>query len=171
MKVNGNQIKQAIKMKGLELDSVSSTFDESLFKFADETKRTPEEIADDILKLETEISKLQAAQKFYNVNVKFDYEERQISLQEAVNLVGGTGRVSKLWRKASKGEKKDRYGYGRDSKTRNKEEEVAEPTITKTEALKLFKDAERKASALRNGIAEANTIPVEIDFIDESLFN
>lgn len=170
MNITGNQIKQAIKMKGLELDSVSSTFDDSLFKFEDETKMSPVSIAEVIYNLESDIAKLQAAQKFYNTNTKITFEDKTINLQEAINLVGGAGRISKLWRTAAKGEKKDRWDRG-SAKTRNKTEEVAVPTITKEEALILFKAAEKRASQLRNAIAESNILEVEISFIYESLFD
>jgi len=69
MEVTGYTFKEAIKMAILELDTVRSTFDESLYAFADEEKQDPVEIAKRIEELEGQIAQLQTAQAEYNLTV------------------------------------------------------------------------------------------------------
>jgi len=171
MLANGNQLKQAIKMKSMELNSVISTFEDTLYKFEDETKLTPYEVSTKIINLEYDISKLQSAQKYYNSNLTFDFNDENLTLQTAINYVGGLGRISKKWRTASQNKKQRSMFSTHSVTTRNKDEEIAKPTITKDEALYMFKQIEKKAANLRNLIAEYNTKMVEISFINESLFD
>lgn len=159
-KVNGYKLKEVIKAKQLELATVSSQFDESLNKFEDESKDTPTNIAGNIARLEDELSALQTVQSKYNLAVQLKVGDRTITLEQAVKMVGGAGRVSKLWRKAAQGEKKDYYH--RDTK-RLEGEVHAKPTVTKAEALQFAKTAESFAGALRNAIATGNTQEVELE--------
>jgi hypothetical protein len=171
MLVNGNQLKQAIKMKSMELNSVFSTFEDTLYKFEDESKSTPYEISTKIINLEYDISKLQSAQKYYNSNITFNFNNNDLTLQTAINYVGGLARMSKKWRTAAQSNKKRTYYGMSDTTKRNKDEEHAKATITKDEALHMFKKIEKQAALLRNLIAEHNTKMVEINFINESLFD
>ena len=157
-------------MKSMELESVVSTFEDTLYKFKDEKKPTPYAVSELILQLEYDLSKLQSAQKYYNSNIIFNYNGEDMTLQTAINFVGGLGRLSKKWRVAAQSKKRKSF-YGIDFTKRNKDEEVAEPTITKEEALYKFKKVEKQAAELRNLIAENNTKMVEISFIDEVLFD
>jgi len=69
MEVTGYTFKEAIKMAILELDTVRSTFEESLYVFAGEERQDPVEIAKQIEKLEGQIAQLQTAQAEYNLTV------------------------------------------------------------------------------------------------------
>jgi len=158
--------------KQLELATVSSTFEESLYKFEGEDKQTPQEVADNITKLEREISTLQTAQSRYNlgVTVVVGATKEKLTLEQAVKLVGGAGRVAKLWRNAAKGEKRDRYGYGDRVKTRKADEVTATATVTREEALTKARNAESFAGSLRNAIAFGNTTELDLD-IPQELFS
>jgi methyl coenzyme M reductase subunit C-like uncharacterized protein (methanogenesis marker protein 7) len=155
----------------MELDTISSMFEDSLYKFEDETKETPQEISNKIEKLEYQISMLQAAQKYYNTNIIIEIDGVHQPLQAVINYVGGLSRLSKKWRDAAKTEKR-RSLYGLSDKLkRNKDEEVAKATISKQDALTTFKHIEKHVLKLRSIISESNNKMVEISFIDESLFD
>ena len=170
MEVTGYQLKEALKMTSLELSTIQSQFEETLFKFDDEDKETPEEIANKIYTLELKIAKLQTAQSFYNMAVEVDVQKIKFLLEEAIKCVGGAGRLSKMWRTASKGKTRDRWS-DLQAATRKEGEERAKPTITKMQALGKAKEAEKLASALRSAIAIGNTAKVSIDWVDEDLLS
>lgn len=170
MEVTGYMLKEGLKMKSIELSSIQTLFNESLYKFPDEKKMSPQEVVAAIVALEEDISLLQTAQSYYNLNVKVTVNKiGKLSLEQAIKLVGGAGRVSKMWRTAAKGNTRDRWSMS-NVDVRRKDEEIASPTIKKEEALQHAKNAERYASSLRSAIALGNTTTVEIDWIDESLF-
>lgn len=170
MNVTGYELKEALKLRTIELQAVQSLFDESLYKFENEDKLTPTEVVDKIVELESQIASLQTAQSYYNLQVQVDVPGRRELLEKVIKLVGGAGRVSKMWRTASKGRTRDRWDRSQ-TVTRRTDEVMAEPTVKKMDALDKAKDAEKFASALRSAIAIGNTSIVGIDWIDESLFS
>ncbi len=172
MEVTGYQLKEALKMKNLELATIQTQFDDSLHKFEDEEDKSPGTVAEHIAMLEEHVAELQTAQSYYNlqVTVKLHKNMIEIPLEKAIKLVGGAGRLSKMWRSAAKGDKLDRWDR-RIHMTRKSDEEVAKPTISKAEALERAKKAESYASQLRNAIALGNTTKVAIDWLDESLIS
>lgn len=170
MEITGYQLKEALKMTSLELSTIQSQFEDTLFKFDDEDKETPAVIADKISTLEAKIAKLQTAQSHYNMSVNVIVQGKTLLLEEAIKHVGGAGRLSKTWRTASKGTTRDRW-TSIQAATRKEGEEKAKPTITKAEALEKAKDAEKFASALRSAIAVGNTTKVSIDWVGEDLLS
>lgn len=171
MEVTGYELKEALKIKAIELQAIQSIFDESLYKFEDEKdKETPAEVVAKITTLEEEIAHLQTAQSYYNISTTVNVNGVPILLEKAIKLVGGAGRISKMWRTASKGKVRDRWDRSQVI-TRRTDEEIAMPTITKSEALEKAKTAEKFASALRSAIAIGNTTKMNIDWVDESLFS
>ena len=173
MLLTGYTLKEAIKMAGLELDAVRSGFDESLFVFAGDKKENPVEVAKKIEELEAKVANLQTAQAEYNLSVTVSVkgagnEPSDMPLGAAIRLVGGMGRLAKMWRTAARGKTRDRWDRSR-VETRSKDVEVAEPTITKTEALDQAKNYEKLASALRSAIAVGNTTKLDIAWVGENL--
>jgi len=168
MDVDGNQLKEALKMASLELSIVKTQFEDTLFKFDDEEKESPGDVANRIDELESRIAKLQTAQSLYNLSIEVEVLGEVMLLEEAIKRVGGAGRLSKTWRTASAGHVRDRWSTLQAS-VRKDGEETAKPTITKLEALEKAKAAEKFASALRSAISTGNTVKVTIDWVDESL--
>ncbi len=173
MQVTGYRFKEAIKMAGLELDAVRSTFDESLFVFAGDEREDPVAIAKTIEQLESQVAMLQTAQAEYNLAVAVSVKDTDgnkidMSLGAAIRLVGGMGRLAKMWRTAARGKIRDRWDRQR-VETRSKDLDVAQPTVPKRDALNLAKQYERFASALRNAIAVGNTTKLDIAGVDASL--
>ena len=167
MEITGYQIKEALKMVSLEKETVLTQFDETLYAFAGEKKPSPEEISDRVAYLETKIATLQTAQSQYNLHVQVSVQGEDMTLQQAIKMVGGAGRLSKMWRSAAKGNKRDHAT----TVTRKTDEEIAQPTITKQDSMVRAKAAEMFASRLRSAIAVGNTNKVNIPWVDESLFD
>jgi hypothetical protein len=170
MEVTGYKLREALKMASLELETVKTQFDESLYAFDGEEKDSPEDISDKIRELEIKVARLQAAQEQYNQKVTVDVNGSKVILAVAIKLVGGAGRVAKMWKQAAKGSVRDRWSRHQ-AAIRKADEEVAKPTIDKSDALKLAKDSERYAASLRSAIAYGNTSKVAVDFVDESLLS
>jgi hypothetical protein len=166
-KVTGTQIRGEIKLRTTKLQALNGAFADTLFMFEGDVKKTPQEQAEQILRLEEELGKYQAAQKFFNVNTTVTFNGRKIILQEAINIVGGYSRVAKLWKEAAGAKKKDKYdriGGGRDL-VRDNTKEAAKATITKDDALKEYERYEKLATDLRTQIGLANNTEVEIEWL------
>lgn len=168
MLITGYQLKEAIKMATLELGAVKTQFDESLYAFEEEEKQSPVDVAKATHALETKIAKLQTAQSEYNLAVELEVLGEKMPLETAVKLVGGAGRMSKLWRVAAQGSVRDRWAR-KQQVVRREGDEVAKDTISKADALLKSKEAEKLASALRSAIAVGNTAKIGIAWLDESL--
>lgn len=165
MELTGFQLKEALKMANLELETWRMQFDGSLHAFPDEKKASPQEVMANIADLERRVAVLQTAQSFYNLNVEVQVGEEVMVLEQAIKMVGGAGRSSSMWRKAA-GAKRRRHYYHDPELTRKADEERAQPTITNEEALNLAKEAEKLASRLRGAIAVGNTMKMDIAFVE-----
>lgn len=162
MKVTGYKIRQVLKEAQLELSTIQTTFDESLYYFNEEEKGDPAKIMSQIGELEDKISKILTIQTRYNLAVTAKFGNKELTLEHLVKAVGGAGRASKLWRNAAKGEKLEPYER-RHSMTREKDKTYAKPSISKEDALALAKEAEKIAAAIRNAIAIGNLTEVEME--------
>jgi hypothetical protein len=174
MEVTGYTFKEAIKMAILELDTIRSTFDESLYTFEGDEKQDPVKIAKQIEVLEAQIAQLQTAQAEYNLTVTvevkdIDGKKVPMSLMASIKLVGGMGRLAKMWRTAASGKQVDSWNRQR-VQTRAKDTEVAQPTMKKADALTLAKSYSKYAASLGGAISTGNTTKLDIAWIDESLF-
>jgi len=162
MKVTGYQLKEAIKLKSLELSTVISQFDESLHHFKGEEHISPITIAEKSQELEDEIVLLQVAQDYYNINIEVDSET---TLAACIKAVGGYGRRAKLFREAATGSKRDRWERSR-GLTRDADQEVAVPTISKQSALQEAIRYEKMATNYRTQIAVANVKVLDIPILN-----
>jgi len=156
MEVNGYEIREAIRRWKFKAETISAAFEESLFSFEGEEKESPQSITDKYRKADRAIAELEALQQKYNENHKVDVIGEQMTLALAVKLVGGAGRIEKMWRVAAKGGSKDRFSYNDARKERNKENEYASATVTLSEARTEANKAARFASALRAAISIGN---------------
>ena len=166
MKINGYQIREAIKRWRLQRDLASSQFDSSLYSFESEAGNTlsPEQVMKDFEAADRAIARLEEVQQRYNQTVRCDVQREEVTLALAVKLVGGAGRREKMWRSAST-PKRDRYAYRDETRSRNKDTEYAQRTMSQEDCVTLSKASSRYASALRNAIARANNSEVDIEAV------
>lgn len=165
--VTGYKLRSAVKQLEMQLEAAVRVFNDSLVKFPSETKATPVDAMADFLSLETRIAKLQAAQAEYNTKVKVDVLGNAMTLAEAVKRVGGAGRAVAMWKKAAGAVDPNRRGYYEASpyenmRSRDKDQEYAERTISDKDATAQAVAAEAFASALRGAIAEGNGTSVDV---------
>lgn len=176
MKVNGYKLQQAIKSRQEDRDLLTGQFNGSLFKFEDEEKRAPVEIAADLLKAEQEIAQLQAIQGLYNTKVVITVDGQDITLLQAIKRVGGANRLANLWKQvaqqsagtlaAGRRARFDPYGHGA---VRDKEQEYARATVDSETAITRAKDAAKAARELRAAISAGNAKEVDLDVNPELL--
>jgi len=155
MKVTGHRLKESIKFHQLLLNAAKEQFDAAIYVFEDECKESPLEIDDRIFNSERAIARLQTAQAWFNLHVQVKTDDGEITLAEAIKVIGGAGRREARWRSSSV-PKKDRYGYNDTVPTRTEGEVRAKRAISYEAALDKTTASARFASQLRAGIAEGN---------------
>lgn len=173
--VTGYKLRSAVKSLEMKLEAAVRVFNDSLVKFPSEIKPTPLEVMGEILRLETTVAKLQAAQSEYNTKISVEVLGNTMTLAEAVKRVGGAGRAVSLWKKAS-GAVDPNGRYYREAspyenmRTRDPKQEYAERTISDMVATDCAVAAEKFASALRGAIAEGNGASVDVS-LDPALLS
>lgn len=160
MKINGFKLQQAVREAKADRDQAAAQFNPSLKAFPDEDKPDPVAYADRFVAAETRLSTLQEAQAQFNLAVQVDVQGQKISLMRAIKLIGGAGRLEKMWRSAST-PVVNRYGYGEDS--RNRDTVVAERVISFEKCAEKRKAAAKRAAALRAAIQMGNAQEIDID--------
>lgn len=151
IKVNGFKIQQIIKDLSHEREVIKTRFVPSLKKFGWETKPSPYEISDKLLKLESDISSWQALQDAFNINVKVAPLGTTMSLAEAIKAIGGLSRVQALWQAASK-EEENYFGES----SRQKDTEYQFLTVSKEDAAAKAKEFSKLVAAFREAIQKGN---------------
>lgn len=168
MKITGWLLREAIKSHELRRDTAARAFNGTLRKFDDEVKQAPTEVVAEFLAREASIAALQVAQAQYNLKVRVNHDGRNITLCEAVKLIGGLGRAEKMYRSAT-GDKPDRYSI-RDDNVRDPNQVRAKETIAPAEAARLASIQAKSAGRLRAAIATGNGTEIEIENLDPALF-
>lgn len=169
MKITGYQLREAITMWKLRKTTAEGQFSDSLAKFADETKDTPQMVVTAIQQAEVSIVRLQIAQMQYNLAVKVtpvDYGEMTLAM--AIKLSGAVSRIEKVWSGAS-ASSSSAYGYVT-SRVRDPQQVRAVATVTPKDVLAETSRATKQAGALRAAIGAGNTREVEIEDLSASLF-
>jgi hypothetical protein len=166
-RTTGYALREAIKQWELRKDAASRVFDTTLMKFPGEEKPNPEELINKYFEAEMAIAQLQTAQSEYNLHVSFAFEDKFITLSEAVKSLGGYSRVEKLWRTASGGGKKE--SYYRNDNERDPTKQYATQVIAPMEGVEKATIAARRASALRAAIATGNAKELDVNFNPELL--
>lgn len=152
--VTGYMIREAITRWKLRKQIAEKQFRDSLYKFKDEEKTNPSELAEAFAQADRNIALLEDLRQRFNLEQKVKVGDKTMSLSVAVKMFGGTGRLEKLWRDACS-EKEDRYNRY-DRPTRRADEEVAQKTMGMKELMAKADDAAKAASQLRSAISMAN---------------
>lgn len=164
--VNGYQIREALKRWNNARNLANQQFSSSVYVFANDEKLSLTEVARQYQEADENYARLQELQQWYNSRVTCEYRDmngqrRNSTLALAVKLVGGAGRLEKIWRESCT-EKTDRYSYRGDLQ-RDKNTEYAQRSISVRDAMAQSEIASRYAMTLRQAIARANTTNVGLD--------
>lgn len=162
MKVTGYQLREAIKMQSARRDFAASNFADSLKAFPGETKLAPIDVMESLIGYERAIALLQVAQMRYNLAVRIEGQPSFTTLAQAIKLIGGVARAEKMWRGAATPKKADRYSIRSDDE-RNKDTIIATPTVSRATAHEKATALAAYSAKLREAIATANAIAVELD--------
>ena len=167
MKVNGYQIKEALRRAKMLRDIYSDQFPDSIWRFEGDDTEGPEEVMGKFLKADRALAELQAIQQWYNLQVEVVVSGEPMSLALAVKLVGGAGRKEKFWKTAATAKPEtDRWSSAK-KLTRTADEQHAELVISHADAASLASVASTEVGALRDAISRGNT--TEIDLGDRVL--
>lgn len=167
MEVTGYKLREALRNQRTLRDVHAARFNETLFQFESSNKDNPQAVAEAFRKADHAVATLEEAQQLYNQQVRLKAGGETITLARAIKLVGGAGRLEKMWRSAAKDTGRDRYSYR--EMTRKSDEIVAQRQVAVDDAIKLATNAAQYASELRNAIAEANATRVNIEISPDLL--
>lgn len=161
MKVNGFQIREAIKQWTLKREMATKLFNDAGFAFPGETKITPSIRANEVEQADQAVANLESFQQAFNASQNVDFNGKTITLSQAVKMVAGVGRMENLWKAyASKGlvgQATTRHSYGVETVDIRKDGETHAVRTTPLETC--VQEATRFArqqAALRAQIASAN---------------
>lgn len=159
MEVTGYRLMARLRELMNRRDALYAGFEDSLNVFPDELelKRHPVDMSRDIEDLERKIALLQTMQHAYNLTVWVD---SVYTLAVAIKLVGGAGRLAKMWRKVAI-QPRDRYSYGRDD-VRQVGEIRKQARVGAEEALSRNSSYEAWASDLREKIQIGNATTIDL---------
>ena len=160
MQVNGYQLREALRRWNQRRELAAKQFKQSLYSF-DEEGPLPSAFARDAENADQAVAKLQEAQQRYNLDVKVD--EGKMSLALAVKMLGGAGRLEKLWRDAADPDVGKRRPWASDVLVRKADEVHA---IRMVDSQAASQNADRFAAIagkLRADIARANGVSIELD--------
>jgi hypothetical protein len=168
MKITGYQLREAITMWKLRKTTAEGQFTDSLAKFPDETKETPQAVVAAVQHAEDSIVRLQVAQMQYNLAVKINpLDLGEMTLAMAIKLSGVVSRIEKIWSGAATA---SRNPYGYNTRVRDPNQVIAEATVTPKDVLSETSRVTKRAGALRAAIGAGNTREVEIEDLHPSLF-
>lgn len=169
MKITGYKLQHKLKQLEQLKEVHAQQFTDNVMHFeSSEDKLDLKEVFAHYTAVEKKIARLQAAQAAYNMQIKINVLGEEMTLLEAVKLVGGAGRSEKMWKDVVKSGGVTRHRFA--EATRSKDQEYAKRSVSVEEALKHAQLATKVASSLREGIQTANAIEIELD-LDETLFD
>jgi uncharacterized membrane protein YqiK len=138
-----------------------------MHKFEDDEKETPGDLSAQYSVIEEQIAVLMTARAVYNLKVMVKANNVDMPLAKAIRLVGGAGRLEKLWRAPTK-KKVDRWDREQRLE-RDKDHEFATQVISIEDCLKAARIEGKRASSLREAIAVGNGAGLEME-LDPGLF-
>jgi hypothetical protein len=170
MEVTGYKLREALRRQTLRRETASSQFNDSLKKFPDEEKATPDDVIKKVRSAEEAIATLQVAQTRYNLAVRVEVpgSRGQRTLLECIKRIGGLGRIEKTWRSAATVKERGMFDH----------DETREPGVVRQqrqlsvdEASARTEQIDRELAVLREVIAVGNAHKVDMEDLDASLFD
>jgi len=171
MKITGYQLMDRIETLRQQGQTINGQFTGSLFRFQQdaEAKPDPRDLMQKYLESEKRVATLQAVQAAYNVRVKVDVLGEQMSLQQAVKIIGSANRIKNNWLAASKNSQESNSYSNYYELVRAKDNLYAERVVSIDECLQLSTTAADLATALKQAIRSGNATELEMD-VDPALF-
>ena len=173
MEITGYKIKFVLEQLRKKRDLLATEFEDSIWKFPAEDKRSSERIASELEEAEIRLASLQVAQAVYNSRVRIEVEDHgEQSLLYCIKIVGGAARMERRWSDAAKNDgkgKKRSWMMDTTSVSRDPNQVYAERSLTTAVCSARATTSARHAHAFRTAIAEGNTRTVEVS-IDPALF-
>lgn len=167
MQVSGFMLKEGVKRHELAAETLRKQWKDSLFTFEGEGKELPTTIMERIHDEELIIATLQTCQARFNLAVKVTITDgkkaREMTLAQAVKLVGSAGELEKMWRNYAGDSGKDPYMHR--AGERNKDTEYARRAVSTAVALEAALEAAKYAASLRAAIAEGNSTKMDSEAI------
>jgi hypothetical protein len=168
MKVTGYKLQHKLKELEQLKEVYAQQFNDNIMQFESQSEKLDlKEVFGNYTDIEKKISRLQAAQCLYNLSVDVSVLGENMTLLEAVKLIGGAGRSEKMWKDVVKGNRTRHHGFG--EQTRDKSSEYAIRALSLNDSVQFAQQAAKIAGSLREAIQIGNANEVELD-IDEILF-
>lgn len=169
MEVNGFQIREALKRWERRKKTADSLFKETLWSFEDAGKAPDSrKVAEEYKRSDLAVARLQELQQKFNSQVNLDVLGQKMTMALAIKILGGAGRLEKMWSGAVTDQGGDRY-YRREN-SRKADDIYACRTVSQEDCAKLADEAAHFSSALRNAIAVGNTQKVSIGDVPKDIF-
>jgi len=171
MLISGYKLREALRNKRTLRDVLATRFNETLWQFIGDPSETvnnrPQETADAFQEADQAVAMLEASQQFYNQQILVTISKQKMTLARAIKLVGGAGRLEKMWRSAATDTGRDRYSHR--ETTRKSDDVQATRMVSADDSIRLAQKAAGYASSLRSAIAEANAREIEIADVSPDL--
>jgi hypothetical protein len=164
MEINGYELREQIRKAKLKVNALFAEFESSVRIFEGEKRRTLTAVTDDLKAALQYLSKLEAAQEYYNLASSVVVRGGHFTLAEAVKQLGGISRLGKVWNVLVI-PKKDRYGSSVAS-IRSTDAEYAIEQFTREAAIAQIDDLAGFVEQLRSQIATANSNKINITLLD-----
>ncbi len=163
MKINGILLREALKRWERARTLAIASFQDSLWRFDGEQKPSPMEACEAFIKADTIHATLQDLQQRYNSAIEMEHLGNTITLGVAVKMIGGAGRVEKMWTEAA-AKPKNRYGFD-DSMDRKRDKDAiyAIRSISVQDCVAISNKTSEIAAKLRSQIALANATMLDLD--------
>jgi len=169
MKVDGYALREAIKQWELRKGAAEQAFKGSLNRFpGEEAKEAPQQVVASFSQAEEAIATLQVAQMRYNLAVTVSVSGETMPLAKAIKMIGGEGRVEKMWKTAAAPQ--ERISCFDDRLTRDPTQERAVPTMTQKDLVRHAASASKRCGSFRAAIATANATSIDITDLNPRLF-
>jgi hypothetical protein len=172
MEVTGYKLREALRRQTLRRETASSQFNDSLKKFPDEEKATPDDVIKKVRSAEEAIATLQVAQTRYNLAVRVEVPGSRVqkTLLECIKRIGGLGRIEKTWRSAATAKERSSL-YGDDERTLEPGVVRQKRQLSFDEASSRTEQIDRELAVLREVIAVGNAHKVDMEDLDASLID
>lgn len=168
MIVTGYKFQHALRELGHRRDNAAAQFKGAQFAFEGDSVPDPKFIMMAFSRCDEAIARLQTAQQEYNLDVMVQVDNASsMTLCQAVKMVGGAGRIEKMWRLCAGHTGRNRYEDRELS--RDATQVRAKRQVSVDDAMREAHVAAKFASALRTAVSIGNATEREMN-LDPSLF-